>query len=212
MNTIKKFPVWFSRQRLSARIFLIVWVVFIVIFMCSLLFTVIGRSKQQVPAITATSVGADSVILTTWTPTPTNLPIFTNTPRPTPPPLPTGLAAQSLDTATAVIIIPPTIIAATRGSLVVIPNVDKRLEYVDIQNVSYSAVLLTGWVLASETGNQACILRGNLKPREVLRIWAGTGQVGISCGFHNLIWLDEKPDPAVLYNPKGEEVSRYPQP
>ena len=212
MNTIKKFPVWFSRQRRSAKIFLIVWGVLIVIFMRSLLITVIGRSKQQVPAITATSNVSANIVITTWTPTPTSLPLFTNTPRPTRTPLPTGLATQSLDTATAVIIIPPTLIAATRGSLVVITNVDKRLEYVDIQNVSYSAVLLTGWVLVSETGNQACILRGSLKPREVLRIWAGKGQVGISCEFHNPIWLDEAPDPAVLYNPKGEEVSRFPQP
>src|SRR5260221_6777326 len=126
MKTIKKFSVWFSRQRLSARIFLIVWGVLIVIFMCSLLFTVIGRSRHQAPTITAPSMGADSVVLSTWTPTPTNLPLFTNTPKPTRTPLPTGLATQSLDTATAVIIIPPTLIAATRGSLVVITNVDKR--------------------------------------------------------------------------------------
>jgi len=46
MNTIKKFPVWFSRQRLSAKIFLIVWGVLIVIFMCSLLFTVIGTGRN----------------------------------------------------------------------------------------------------------------------------------------------------------------------
>jgi len=87
------------------------------------------------------------------------------------------------------------------------------LEFVDIQNVSYSIVKLAGWELVSEVGNQVCLLKGSLKSKEVLRIFAGMagpGQVGISCGFHNPIWLDQEPDPAVLYNPRGEEVSRYP--
>jgi len=208
MKTIKKIPVWFSRQRLSTKIFLGVWGLLIVIFMCSLLSTVFARSKQQAPTITATSYVAASVVITTWTPTPTNLPIATIS-KSTRTPLPTGLPSQSLDTATAVII-PPTISPAIlRGGLVVISGVDKRLEYVDIQNVSHTIVIINGWTLVSETGHQSCILKGRLKPKEVLRIWAATGQVGLSCGFKNPIWLNNDPDPAVLYNANGEEVDRY---
>jgi hypothetical protein len=55
-------------------------------------------------------------------------------------------------------------------------------------------------------------LKGILEPKGVLRIWAGKGQSGISCGFKKDIWIDNEPDPAVLYNAYGEEVSRYPKP
>lgn len=92
----------------------------------------------------------------------------------------------------------------------VISGMDKQLEYVDIQNVSHANVIINGWTLVSEVGNQICPLKGTLKPKQVLRIWAATGQVGISCGFHNPIWLDQELDPAVLYNANGEEMDRYP--
>jgi hypothetical protein len=90
------------------------------------------------------------------------------------------------------------------------------LEYVDIQNAGLIEVNLSGWALVSEVGNQVCYLKGLLKPKDVLRIWAAFGPTGqtdiINCGFKNPIWLDEQLDPAVLYNAKGDEVSRYPQP
>jgi len=123
-------------------------------------------------------------------------------------PLPTGLPTLSFETPTVVVL--PTLSRATTGALVLIIYVDKQLEFVDIQNAGGAPADLRGWALVSETGKQSCPLRGILLSKEVLRIWAGTGQVGISCGFKNLIWLDEVPDPAVLYNAKGEEVSRYP--
>ncbi|HXD11319.1 MAG TPA: lamin tail domain-containing protein [Anaerolineales bacterium] len=209
MNTIKKFPVWFSQQRLSGRIFLVVLGLLVVICTCSLLATVFTRPQQQAPTVTATYKGADSFAVQTWTPTPTNLPILTPTPFPTRTALPTGLPTQIFETATTVVL-PATLSPATAGILVLITAVNKELEYVDIQNAGSPTVNLKGWVLVSEAGNQSCKLRGILEPKQVLRIWAATGQVGLSCEFRNPIWLNEEPDPAVLYNPKGEEVSRYP--
>jgi lamin tail-like protein len=209
MKTIKKFPVWFSRQRPSGRIFLVVIGLLFVIYMCSLLSTIFTRSGQQSPSATPTSRGADSVALLTWTPTPTSLSIFTDTPAPIRTPLPTGLPTRSFETAT-VVILKATLSRGTAGVLVLITGVNKQLEYVDIQNAGFPTVNLRGWALVSETGKQTCLLHGILQYKEVLRIWAGTGQVGFSCGFKRPIWLDEEPDPAVLYNADGEEVSRYP--
>ena len=87
---------------------------------------------------------------------------------------------------------------------------NKPAEYVEIQNFSQTPVNLSGWRLVSETGNQSCDLRGTLEPNEVLRIWARRGNPGFDCRFPNDIWRDNVADPAVLYNPQGEEVSRFP--
>jgi micrococcal nuclease len=91
-----------------------------------------------------------------------------------------------------------------------ITNVDKQAEYVDIQNVSEQAIDLDGWVLLSERGNQSCTLGGAIQPGETLRVWATKGEPGFSCGFTSNIWSNSEPDPAVLYNPQGKVVSRYP--
>jgi hypothetical protein len=89
--------------------------------------------------------------------------------------------------------------------------VNKPAEYVEIQNFSQTPVNLRGWRLVSETGNQSCNLRGTLEPNEVLRVWARRGNPGFDCRLgNNDIWLDNAADPAVLYNPQGEEVSRFP--
>ena len=221
MNTLRKFPVWFIKQRLSGRIFLAVLGLFILICLIGGLSLMLTRSNQQALSITATSTATDTIVFTTWTPTPTTLLASTSevdttgTPKPTRTPFPTGLPTESLDTST------PVVFAATFSPsqnhiVVVITHVDKKLEYVDIQNAGLIEVNLSGWALVSEVGNQVCNLKGLLKPKEVLRIWAAfgpTGQTGIiNCGFKNPIWLDEQLDPAVLYNTKGDEVSRYPQP
>jgi hypothetical protein len=88
--------------------------------------------------------------------------------------------------------------------------VDKPAEFVEIQNLSNAEVNLRGWRLVSETGNQSCTLRGTLQPNEVLRVWARRGDPGLDCGFPINIWNDNASDPAVLYDPQGEEVSRFP--
>ena len=118
--------------------------------------------------------------------------------------LPTITAAQPSATASQPPVIP------TSGGSVLIVAVDKPREYVEIQNRTNVAVDLRGWRLVSETGNQSCPLRGTLEPNDVLRIWARRGEPGIDCRFAFNIWNDNTPDPAVLYNPQGEEVSRFP--
>ena len=118
--------------------------------------------------------------------------------------LPTVTPAQPSATASQ----PPAI--PTSGGSVLIVAVDKPREYVEIQNRTNAAVDLQGWRLVSETGNHSCTLRGTLQPDEVLRIWARRGEPGIDCRFGFNIWNDNTQDPAVLYNPQGEEVSRFP--
>lgn len=102
---------------------------------------------------------------------------------------------------------PPT--ATSAGSVLII-NLNKREEYVEIQNTTNTVVNLRGWRLVSEVGNQSCPLRGTLDPNEVLRIWSRQGNPGFDCRLSGNIWRDNEDDPAVLYNPQGEEVSRFP--
>jgi hypothetical protein len=87
--------------------------------------------------------------------------------------------------------------------------VDKKEEYVDIQNMGSSDVDLEGWNLVSERGHQECYLAGIIKASEILRIWSGESkEIGFSCGYNSPIWNNSEPDPAVLYNAQGVEVSR----
>jgi hypothetical protein len=180
--------------------------------LCGVLSTTFTQLGQS-PTITLTYQGADSVLLITWTPagslTPTSSVTPTGTPAPTRTPLPTSLPTRSFETATTVIL-PTSIRPGLRGSFVAIVLVDKKLEFVDIQNLSGAPVSLSGWVLVSERGDQSCTLSGILQPNEVLRIWAGTAETGYSCEFARTIWTDNELDPAVLYNPQVQEVSRYP--
>jgi endonuclease YncB( thermonuclease family) len=95
------------------------------------------------------------------------------------------------------------------GPQIIIVTVNKRDEYVDIKNIGNIDVDLTGWNLVSERGNQGCPLSGIIKLGETLRIWAGEAQEnGFSCGYSSPIWNNSESDPAVLYNPQGEEVFR----
>jgi hypothetical protein len=114
-------------------------------------------------------------------------------------PLPTLTASQTVP--------PPTIVVV--GS-VQIATVDKAKEFVDLQNGSNVPVDLVGWKLVSVTGNQSCTLRGVLQPNEVLRVWSGKGDSGLNCEFPFNIWNDNQSDPAVLYDPQGQEISRFP--
>jgi lamin tail-like protein len=119
--------------------------------------------------------------------------------------IPSGTASP-LPTATN----PPPTATATSVRSVEIITVNKPAEYVEIQNFSPAPVDLLGWRLVSETGNQSCNLRGTLAPSEVLRIWTHRGNPGFDCRLPNDIWRDNVADPAVLYNPQGQEVSRFP--
>ena len=142
-------------------------------------------------------------------PTLTSPPTGTASPTQVPPTatetaLPTVTLAQPSATASQ----PPA--TPTSGGSVLIIAVDKQKEYAEIQNRTNAVVDLRGWRLVSEIGNQSCNLRGTLQPDEILRIWARRGEPGIDCRFGSSIWKDNAPDPAVLYNPQGEEVSRFP--
>lgn len=102
-----------------------------------------------------------------------------------------------------------TLVAAT-GPLVII-NVNKREEFVDIQNTGGTEVVLDGWTLRSEKGPQDCRLSGVIGPGQVLRVWAmveDAGQGGFNCGMGSQIWNNSEPDAAVLIDPNGAEVSR----
>jgi hypothetical protein len=123
------------------------------------------------------------------------------------PPAPVETSFQTTTTVT----LRPTSSASAGDSLRVVA-VDKREEYVDIANQGSSAVNLSGWVLRSERGAQDCPLDGEIEARQTLRIWAMTedaGQDGFNCSFDSSIWNNSEPDPAVLLNPNGAEVSRF---
>jgi len=103
----------------------------------------------------------------------------------------------------------PTLTPAPSTPIVEIISVNKQDEYVDIENNGNIDVNLSGWLLVSEKGNQSCPLSGILNVGETLRIWAMNSQNGgFSCGYDTNIWNNSDPDPAVLYNPQGIEVSR----
>ncbi len=92
-------------------------------------------------------------------------------------------------------------------------DVDKRAEYVDIQNIGDQIVSIEKWTLRSDKGDQDCLLSGTLEPGEILRIWAlaSDGEKdGFNCRFSNNIWNNSEPDPAVLFDASFTEMDRYP--
>jgi hypothetical protein len=196
--------------------------------LCSILISLFPRNSSNVvpspngfptEGTQATPTPLFNFEFPTFTPFPT-LPPSTALPSLTPLPTGTETPTQNVPTATGTSIplatatAPPirasATLTATSGGSIRIIAVDKPAEYVDIQNLSNAAVDLRGWRLVSETGDQSCALRGSLQPDEVLRIWARRGNPGFDCGFSFNIWNDNKADPAVLYDPQGEEVSRFP--
>jgi endonuclease YncB( thermonuclease family) len=97
----------------------------------------------------------------------------------------------------------------TTKSAIAIIAMNKREEWVDIQNIGGAAQSLDGWTLVSERGNQTCWLSGSIAAGETLRIWAFSSPTGFSCGFGTNIWNNSEVDPAVLYDAQGKQVSRY---
>lgn len=93
----------------------------------------------------------------------------------------------------------------------VIIDVNVEEEYVEIQNTGDEPLDLTGWRLVSELGGEECPLETVLGPGETVRVWAllaDQDKGGINCGYTQNIWDNTEPDPAVLYNPIGTEMSR----
>lgn len=126
---------------------------------------------------------------------------------------PTNTAAPPTNTPAAVTTAPPPTQPPAAGGQIIITNVNKRDEYVDLNNMGGQPVDISGWLLVSEKGNQTCTLGGVIQPGATLRVWAlasDTGQGGFNCGFGNPIWNNSDPDPAVLYDSSGNLVDRYP--
>ena len=157
----------------------------------------------------------------TFTPFPTST-SFVPTPFPTLTVSPTGIATASPTPSPTVTMthtppatstpVPTNTVTATPTNVppIQIVNVDKVAEYVEIQNLTQLPINLRGWRLVSEAGNESCDLRGTLDPNQVLRVWSRRGNPGFDCRLGRDIWIDTASDPAVIYNPQGQEVSRYP--
>lgn len=92
-----------------------------------------------------------------------------------------------------------------------ISSVNKSAEYVDLHNSGGAGVNLDGWMLRSEKGSQDCWLSGMIGAGQSLRVYAlaeDAGKGGFNCKFDGPIWNNSEPDPAVLFNAAGVEVSR----
>jgi Lamin Tail Domain len=189
-----------------------------------LIFTVALLDKNSRAAITATANAKATLAAArtkTARPAATAKPVATPLPA-TDTPLSIGTsgpAATSVEPPllTDTPVPPPTQSAATSTStsipaaLVEIVTVNKQAEYVEIRNIGHAPQNLIGWVLVSEEGGQQCPLSGVLLPGVTLRIWAldsDRGQGGFNCGFEAEIWDNDNPDPAVLLDATGHEVSR----
>jgi len=175
------------------------------------------RSVQSAP-VNAVSIWAEvsttAPTLThtvTPTPTPSSTAVPTKTRTVTPPVTPSITAAPTEEpTGTPTPTTTPTPTGETPNPVLVIIGVNKAAEYVDIQNQGNVDVDLKGWLLVSEKGSHSAAGCGIIKVGETLRIWAmKTDEPGFSCGFSTNIWNNSEPDPAVLYNPAGVEVSRW---
>jgi len=176
---------------LSLLVFSFLWVIPVHLF----------RSPNSPMVLAREGIGANTFQLSPVAAASTALPARPRLPAPSP-------------TLTRILVAATQIVksASASGVPIAIIGVDKLNEFVDIQNVGKVAVNLSGWLLVSETGNQACALEGVLRSGQRLRVWSTVSMdhPGFSCDFPKNIWKNNEADPAVLYNPDGQEVSRYP--
>jgi len=141
---------------------------------------------------------------------PTAFPTLTASPTGSPTPTrPTSTATLTAIPSATASAVPPSATATSARSVEII-SVNKSAEYVEVQNFGPTVVDLRGWRLVSVTGNESCPLGETLNPNETLRIWSRRGNPGFDCQLGRAIWRDNEVDPAVLYNPQGQEVSRFP--
>jgi len=141
----------------------------------------------------------------------------TSTKKPSSTPLPTTTKIPSATPALDLTKTPTMALESTETptlvnkAMVIIKDVNKVAEYVELENIGNQPQDLMGWRIVSERGNQVCRLAGILKPGETLRVWTNNPDgEGYNCNLRNNIWNDYESDPAVLYNAQGVEVSRYP--
>lgn len=174
-------------------------------FGCCILLIVIGSLSSERPAIESPA----TEVISTPTALPT-APVELPTSEPTATPEPPTETATAVPTEMPLPTTEPP--SQPSGPHVVIVGVNKRAEYVDIQNTGDAPQDLTGWRLLSERGAQDCPLAGVIQPGETLRVWAmaeDAGQGGFNCGFGTTIWNNSEPDAAILFDPAGAEMSRF---
>lgn len=158
----------------------------------------------QVPAETGSPTGAPDIVSTRYS---TRSALATHTPRPSGTPAPTS---SPVSIATAVPVAPKPSPTQSRAVVRII-EVDKGAEFLDIRNEGLETQDLSGWLLVSDKGQQACALGGVLGAGETLRVWSRAedlGKGGYNCGLADPVWHDLEGDPVVLYNASGEEVDR----
>ena len=198
----KKLNVPFRGKVIAIPLFLI-----LIIVCCCLPITIfyvdsslrnIGLLPTYTPAPTKTMT---STIPPTITPSDTLTIVPSNTPRST---FTLTMTLTSLPTNTSTSTETPIV-----GPYVVIIDLNKVSEYVDIQNIGTLPQNLSGWRIVSERGNQTCWLAGVIHPGETLRVWANNPEgEGYNCGFGQNIWNNSESDPAVLYDSSGIEIDR----
>jgi hypothetical protein len=108
---------------------------------------------------------------------------------------------------------PPPPPQPSSGGTIIIRNVDKEAEYVELENRGTFAQDLTGWKIVSELGNQECLLVNVIiNPGAILRVWTNNPNGdGYNCGLKQKnIWNNKEHDPAALYDAQGNLVSRFP--
>lgn len=235
MQFVKRFFTWWKGQGLVIQLVSGLALVIVGCCFCSIPLVIFSSGATSTPEVVAEVGSANTLLPTprpvepTNTPLPTPVPILpteiptdtaepvqpTNTPLPAATPVPptetpvdTPTPAPPTETPTPA---PPTNTPLPIGPKVVIVTVDKKAEYVDIQNVGDQPQDLGGWRLFSEKGEQDCSLNGIIQPGETLRIWAAAedaGEPGYNCGFNGPIWNNSEPDPAVLFDANDQEADR----
>ena len=197
MKTIGEFPGWLAKQTWTGKL-LLGCSGCVLLFCCcgtvAALFVTPTQALRTTASAGIASLPSDSLV--------TPLPTFTEQTTPSP--------EVILFDPTATPVLLPTA-TSTPAITVVIIGMNKVSEYVDLQNNGSVPVDLSDWVLVSKKGDQRCPLSGELPPGQILRVWSRSNKSGFSCHFPNNIWNNDGVDPAVLYNPQGLEVSRYPQ-
>ncbi len=174
----------------------------------------IGLPPTYTPRSTVPLATSTTTVRPTETPTPTLQPTKTSEPTVWPTETPTSKPTRTPTPkpTKAPTIVPTATPTLTSGPRVIILGVNKHNEYVDLKNIGGQPQDLTGWKLVSVKGNQVCELRDVvIQPGGTLRVWTNNPNGGgYNCGFRGNIWNDNEPDPAVLYDAQGVEVSRYP--
>ena len=167
------------------------------------------------------------------TPTFTRTPTRTATPSRTPTRTPTSTLTPVLHTSTGtptlmtrglgvLTIATPTPTAASQrkaGPQIVIVQVDKGEEWIELKNAGTQDQDMGGWRVLSILGAQEYTFEGHtvLEPGASIRLWSGARaeeeakEKGGLVWTKKNVWNNSESDPAELYNASGELVDRYPR-